>query len=314
MKFPTGEPILYSRRAELVNFENLLSIGKRDRGFQYAMLMTIEYIDATDILLFKKGELYKIFRETPTGTKEIELEEVKKKIGEVEFSIVNLSFIEDALFSMINAGFQKDKAKEVDGRIYPLDSVFQRLKAEKFTGLLMLEVNNEERSYISMVGGEVVHSYLADHRIKDISEYLKDTEKSIKLWIFEGIPTEAEYATPAQVKLMLECIEKIITSFGDAIGTHIVRKFSITAKMNVVSEFPFLDSISISEDLKLTGFPRVKFSMLSRGFASFVNQLVESLIPFCGGKHLDILRGALRDYRFALDRLKFFDFLKYSLF
>jgi hypothetical protein len=42
--------------------------------------------------------------------------------------------------------------------------------------------------------------------------------------------------------------------------------------------------------------------------------LAESLSTISGGRHVTVFRKALQDYRFALNNLKFFDYIREQIF
>lgn len=314
MKFPRGKPILFALKGDFVNFDGILTVPKRMRAYQRAMMMTIDYPDASDVIFFKKGEVYRIMRKSTEGFKEITLEAVKDKIEKTDSSIVNMFFTEEALLDLIVTGFKKEKAEIIDGSVTDVEEYLKNIQKEKFSGFIVIEAK-DEYSYLVMVEGRFLHIFLANNKTDSDSLwiYLLDKKTDTKLWIFKEVPSETQYATSAQMELVFHSIEKLLTQFAGILGPNIVSKLTEIAKRNISKEFPFFEKVRFREDFKIEGDIRVELDILVKGFATFLGQLVDSLAPLSAGRHMEILKNSLRDYRFALSGLGFFDFFKYKI-
>ncbi len=314
MRFPRGQLILFSVKGDFVNFDGVLSVPKKLRAFRKSMVMTVDYPDVSDVLFFKKGELYRILRKISDSFQEITLEKVKEKIEKTDTSIVNMFFIEDSLMDLIITGFKKEKAEEVDGGITDVEDYMKRLQQEGFSGFIVVTFR-DEYSYVLMVEGRFLHVFLANNKtgIDDLWHYLRERKENIRLWVFNEIPSETQYATSSQIDLIFNSMERVLREFGNILGPNIVLRLVDIVKRNIVKEFTFFENINFNEDLRIKGDVRVEVDILVKGFASFLNQLIDSLAPLSAGRHMEVLKNALKDYRFALSELGFFEFFKYKL-
>jgi len=317
MKFPREKLVLFSVRAEFIDLDRLLHFSKRHRAFKRAFYVTIDYPDSFDILLVREGELFKILRmANNTAAKEVSLKDVEEKIKHTDSSIVNMGFVDDQLLAMIIAGLTDDNVvKEIDGKKTPPIDVLKDLSTQNFSGILTLTRRNE-KSYVLLNDGEVTLVYLAPggRTADDLTKYLNEGASEIIVKILRDIPEEASYATSAQVELLVTSATRVLEEFSAILGRNIVRKIADISLKGVTKDYTFFTEFTITEELNLEGSPKVDTDNLTRGFASFFNMLAESLSTISGGRHITVFRKALQDYRFALNNLKFFDYIKEQIF
>lgn len=317
MKFPKEKLVLFSLRAEFVDLEGVLHIAKRDRAYKRSFYVTIDYPDTFDILLVQRGELSKILRTANNRpTVEVSLKEVEDKIKHTESSIVNVAFVEDQLLAMIAAGLKDDNVvREVDGRSVPPANLLRDLSVQHFSGILVV-TRRSEKSYALMSEGEITLVYLSSgaKTKDDFLRYVNEGAAELSIKILRQIPEEAAYATSAQMELLITSANRVLEEFSAILGRNIVKKIAEISVKGIAKEYAFFNDVTISDEAKIAGEPKVDADTLVRGFAGFFNMLAESLSTISGGRHITVFRKALQDYRFALNNLKFFEFIKEQIF
>jgi|GEM_PF-1716111 len=319
MKFPREKLVLFSLRAEFIDLQNLLSFSKKHRAFKRSFYVTIDYPDSFDILLVRQGELSKVIRMAAadnTPPKEIALKEVGEKIKHTDSSIVNMGFVDDQLLAMINADLEdQNVVRETDSSNFAPAELLKELSTQHFSGILAVK-RRSEKSYALLNEGEFALVYLAPggRNKDDFVKYLNQGKNEISVKILREIPEDASYATSAQVELLVTSTNRVLEEFSAILGRNIVKKITEISLKGVTKEFDFFNNFKISEEAKLEGEPKVDTDSLTRGFASFFNMLADSLSTISGGRHIAVLKKALQDYRFALNNLKFFEFVKEQIF
>jgi len=317
MKYPREKLVLFSLRAEFVDLDELLHFSKKHRAFKRSFYVTIDYPDSFDILLAHQGELAKIFRiANNTPAKEVTLKEVDEKIKHTDSSLVNVAFIDDQLLAMIAAGLADENVvREVDGRSTPPLKLLRDLAVQHFSGILVV-TRRSERSYALVNDGEISLAYLASggRTRDDFIKYLKENAAELSIKIIREVPEEASYATSAQIELLVTSASRVLEEFSAILGRNIVKKIAEISMNSVAKEFLFFKDLTVTEEARVSGEPKVDTDNLVRGFASFFNMLAESLSTISGGRHITVFRKALQDYRFALNNLKFFEYVKEQIF
>ncbi len=317
MRFPREKLVLFSLRAEFVDIDELLHFSKKHRAFKRSYYITIDYPDSFDMLLVRQGELAKILRAANNAaTKEVYLKDVNEKIKHTDSSLVNVAFLDDQLLAMIIAGLQDENViRELDASTVPPMNLLKDLTVQHFSGILVISRRNE-KSYVLVNEGEVALVYLAPggRTRDDLIKYLKESGPEISIKILREVPEEASYATSAQVELLMTSANRVLEEFSAILGRNIVKKIAEISLKSVAKEHTFCDGFAIGDDARFTGESKVDADSLVRGFAAFFNMLAESLSTISGGRHITVFRKALQDYRFALNNLKFFDYIKEQIF
>lgn len=317
MRFPREKLVLFSVRAEFVDLDKLLHFSKKHRAFKRSYYVTIDYPDSFDILFVRHGELSTILRvANNVPTKEVALKDVEGKIKHTDSSLVNVAFADDQLLAMIIVGLQdQNVVREVDARSMPPLNLLRDLSVQNFSGILVITRRNE-KSYALLKEGDITTVYLAPggRTRDDLVKYLKEGDSELSIKILKEVPEEASYATSAQVELLMTSANRVLEEFSAILGRNIVKKIAEISLKGVAKEHTFFEGLEITEEVKFTGESKVDTDILVRGFAAFFNMLAESLSTISGGRHITVFRKALQDYRFALNNLKFFDYIKEQIF
>jgi hypothetical protein len=317
MRFPREKLVLFSVRAEFVDLDKLLHFSKKHRAFKRSYYVTIDYPDSFDILFVRHGELSNILRvANNVPTKEVSLKDVEEKIKHTDSSLVNVAFADDQLLAMIIVGLQdQNVVREVDARSTPPLNLLRDLSVQNFSGILVIN-RRSEKSYALLKEGEITTVYLVPggRTRDDLVKYLKEGDSELSIKILKEVPEEASYATSAQVELLMTSANRVLEEFSAILGRNIVKKIAEISLKGVAKEHIFFEELEITDEVKFTGEPKVDTDVLVRGFAAFFNMLAESLSTISGGRHVTVFRKALQDYRFALNNLKFFDYIKEQIF
>ncbi|MBN2378782.1 hypothetical protein JXM67_03150 [candidate division WOR-3 bacterium] len=318
MKFPREKLVLFSLRAEFIDLENLLNFSKRHRAFKRSFYVTIDYPDSFDILLVRQGELSKVIRiaADSNSSKEVSLKDVGTKIKHTDSSIVNMGFVDDQLLAMMNADLEdQNVVRETDGESLSPADLLKELSTQHFSGILAVR-RRSEKSYALINEGDFALVYLTSggRNKDDFIKYLNQDKKELSIKILREIPEDASYATSAQVELLVTSTNRVLEEFSAILGRNIVKKITEISLKGVTKEFDFFTSFNILDDAKIEGDPKVETDNLTRGFAAFFNMLADSLSTISGGRHIAVLKKALQDYRFALNNLKFFEYVKEQIF
>lgn len=317
MKFPKESLILFAIRAEFVDIDELLNFSKKHRSYKRSYYATIDYPDSFDIILVRQGEVFKMLRLANNNTKEVNIKEIQDKIKHSDSSLVNAAFVEDQLLAMIVSGLSNENLiREIDCRSTPPANLMRDLAVQHFSGILVLTRRNE-KSYVLLNEGEISLVYLATGgRTKDeFDKYVKDNPQDLKIKVLRYVPEDATYATAAQVELLMTSANRLLEEFSAILGQNIVKKIAELSMRGVEKKgYEFFSEFTLTDEAQLDGEPQVDTDDLIKGFAAFFNRLSESLSTISGGRHITIFRKALQDYRFALNNLKFFEYIKEQIF
>ncbi len=315
MKFPRKQIFLFSIRAEFINFEGLITMAKKHRLFKRALYITIDFVDSFIFFYLKNGALIDIYSLQGNNVKKVNLNEVFEKMKRGDTSIVNAVFTEQELIEMIVASFFIENLLD-KYLLENTDKFLERIKENKFTGFIKVSLK-DENSYISFENGAIKNSFIYPN-IRDNNEvinFLKKHEGSAEIYVYK-LTEKTELMESEKVKMLIDITNKVITVFQLSLGRAVVTKFTQWAINATAAEYDFFKKFNVDSNGTIVGNNAIDAEpdSIIRSFAMFINIFYDSIGPFAGGKAKALLKDALNDFRYALDDLKFFSYMKVKIF
>ncbi len=315
MKFPKGQLLILSVKPEFIHFDNLFNISKRHRAFNASIYVTIMYGEYTDIILIKGGAVVGTFRHYGDKITPINQQEIVKKANATDSGLVNGFIVDDVLLNMMLTSFTQTPKQVVTFEETSPEDFIKSLEQQKFSGFLLTN-KGIENNYTLIHEGEIKYTMF----IKNISEqrqdfidYLNQNRDIVRVLIFEEVPEGIDQATPAQIELFIKIFNHLFKEFGKMLGGTLVLKLISLSLRKVSTEYSFFNNFTIDPDLNFIGSAVVSKEELIQGFARFFNLLMDSLGTVSLGRHEEIVKRVMRDYRFVLDELDFFKHIKISI-
>jgi hypothetical protein len=317
MKFPRGRPILENTRLEFVNLDNVLSASKRERAHKISGYVSIIYPDAQELIFLQQGEPFNAARISQQERAIIPISEVIEKAKKATSGILSEYATDEALLNLIISSItlQPIKANVDIAKLQP-KIVLDKLKTTKFNGFIWVKSGIEE-SFIHFEEGEAVCCYVAgtDQKLKgnDIINFLMKRPDT-KISIFDRIEqSTVTQATPAQVDMFCKIFSALLKGYAHPIGPALVLKTVMLAKSTAQKEFPFLEQFKIGSDLTISGVMVTKPEIFTQGMARWFDLIYESFSTFLGKESEEIAKKVVKDYRFALKTLNFFNYTKLKI-
>ncbi len=317
MKFPKGRPILENTRLEFVNLDNVLSAAKRERAHRISGYVSIIYPDSEEIIFLQQGEPFNAARISQQGRKIIPISEVIERAKNATSGILSEYATDEMLLNLIISSItlQPIKSNVEIARLQP--KVFMdKLRTTNFNGFLWVKSGVEE-SFIHFNDGEAANCYVAgsDQKLKgnDIINFLlKKPNATISIFdhIEEATITQA---TPAQVDMFCKIFAALLKGYAHPIGPALVLKTVMIAKSTAQKEFPFLVQFKIGSDLTISGMAVADPKVFTQGMARWFDLIYESFTTFLGKESEEIAKKVVKDYRFALKTLNFFNYTRIKL-
>jgi len=314
VKLPKGRPILENTRLEFVNLDNVLSAAKRERAHRISGYVSIIYPDAEELIFLQQGEPFNAARISQQERKIIPISEVIERAKKATSGILSEYATDEILLNLIISSItlQPIKANVDISRLQP--KVFMdKLRTTKFNGFIWVKSGIEE-SFIYFNEGEAASCYVAGSakilKGNEIINFLmKKTTTTISIFdrIEESTVTQT---TPAQVDMFCKIFSALLKGYAHPIGPALVLKTVMIAKSTAQKEFPFLEQFKIGSDLTMSGMAVTEPNDFTQGMARWFDLIYESFSTFLGKESEVIAKKVVKDYRFALKSLNFFDYTK----
>ncbi|MEW6685608.1 MAG: hypothetical protein AB1393_05310 [Candidatus Edwardsbacteria bacterium] len=318
MRFPKGRVVLSNAKLEFVNLDNVLADSKKERASKISGYLEILYPEGSEILFLKKGEPVNAARFTREERKILTIIEVIEKAKKSVTGTVNIYETGDELIEMMLATLTlKHLFKDLNVQATDPEKVLSKLAQVKFSGFLELR-KGVEVSYVRFKEGNPVTFYPSGKgaeptEVEGLVKLLISTQIGETPTLVDGYEKLAEIpeqATPAQITLFVNTLNKIVGEVKNIAGPTLVQKTLLTSKETIAVKYPCVKDLSIDSDSRLSGNILVTPDELSRIFAEWIDLFVDSFRVVLGKRLDTLVQNSFKDYRFALKSTNFGQYSK----
>ncbi|MDI6700029.1 MAG: hypothetical protein QME48_02225 [bacterium] len=320
MRFPRGRALLENTNIEFINFDNILHAGKRERSHRIHGYVSLIYPQDVDLIFLSLGEPINAARFSQNSRKLVSINEVVKRVKEANVGIINIYEVpEELVLLMVSTFTLTPILKDKDYTEISVEKMVAQLGKEKFSGFLEIKKGNEY-FYSIFEKGLPTRGYFGDKLNVTITpslllQILKSTSKdgsNVKFSLFDKLPERIEQATPPTIQLLLKSVNNIIKEFAVSYGPTFAKKGALIAKSHIDDDYKFMKDITIT-GVELSGDVLATKDEFVKAMAEFVNRFMKTYDVICDDKiKEEIFRKSLKDFRFALKSLGFFNYTMFK--
>jgi len=320
MRLPRGRAILENMNIDFVNFDNILHAGKRERSHKIHGYISVIYPQDVDIIFLALGEPVNAARFKQSERIAISIADAVNRVKKADVGILNMYEVPEELVLIITSTMQLtpvlNKKSVLD--VSP-EKMIAQLGVEKFSGFFEIR-KGQEYFYAVMENGLPSRGYFADKLNVQISPSLLLTVFKAKandgspviFSLYDEMPKRIDQATPAMNQMVLKSINAVIAEYAAAYGPTFAKKGLLLAKARIDEQFKFMNEFQLT-GIELTGDAMASKEELVRAFAEFINRFMKTYDMICKDDvKSKIFISALKDYRFALKSIGFYDFTMFK--
>ncbi|HBE73748.1 MAG TPA: hypothetical protein DDW31_06665 [candidate division Zixibacteria bacterium] len=312
MRFPKGRSSLQNAKLEFVHLDNILADNKKERASKISGYIEIIYPDLVDFLYLKKGEPVNAGRFSRAERKQVAISDVIERAKKSTTGTVSIYEAPEELIDMIMATFSVEpKFKNLDMTSVEPDKLFEKLTSVKFDGFVEVK-RGVDISYIRIKEGLPTAGYFTwkvdNIQLDTLKAALKAAATAPGAVVIDGydkLPVMAEQASPAQISLFVNALNKVVSEMRNAAGPTVVTKTLASSKESATVHFPFLKDFNIGEAVAEQEKVLATAEELGAAFAEWMDNFVDSFRMVLGSRLDGIVQAALKDSRFALKSSSF---------
>jgi hypothetical protein len=312
MKFPRKKAILNNAKLDFINIDNVLSASKKERASKISGYILLKYPDSVDVILLREGEAVNAGRFTRNGGKVFPINEIVKKAKSSSSGLASVYETAPEVVTMMYSSL-KDKPIFKDKDVSEIDIVrlIKKLIELKFSGFFELK-KGISISYVSFENGYAKRGFFKDKLGVALSneEFLKMLLKAsevegLKISAFKSLIKEVEQASPSAISLFLNVVNDLTKRISSIVGESLAQRTLSMAFDKTGEHYEWIMSFK-TKGLTVEGTTLVSKKQLTDGFAFFIRDLTEFYKPILGNRIENIVKETLKDYRFALKNLGFY--------
>jgi len=312
MRFPKGKANLQNAKLEFVHLDNILADNKKERASKISGYIEIIYPDLVDFMYLKKGEPVNAGRFSRTERKQVAISDVIERAKKSTVGTVSIYETPDELIDMIMATFSVEpKFKNLDLTSVEPDKLFEKLSSVKFDGFVEVK-RGVDISYIRFKEGIPSAGYFTwkveSMQLDVLKAALKAAATAPGAVVCDGydkLPVMAEQASPAQISLFVNALNKVVTEMRNAAGPTVVTKTLASSKDSATIHYPFLKDFNVGDVIAEQEKVLATAEEVGRAFAEWMDIFVDSFRMVLGRQLDAIVQNALKDSRFALKSSSF---------
>jgi len=313
MKFPRKKTILENAKLDFVNIDNVLSASKKERASKISGYVLLKYPDSVDIILLREGNPIDSVRFIHDNRQVIPIEDVVKKAKTASSGLVSIYETSPDVVKILYTSFrEKPIFKEKDASEVDVVKLIKKLVELKYSGFFELR-KGITFSYVVFEKGYAKKGYFQNKLGVPLSneEFLKillksSQEEGIRISAFKAILQGKNQAPPSTITLFLNVINDLSSRISAIVGESLGKRtlamaFDKTKELN-----EWLGSFSL-KGFNIEGTTVVSLEDLSNGCAYLIKDLIEFYKPILGPRIDKIVKDTLKDYRFALKNMGFYE-------
>ncbi len=319
-KLPRGRSILENIKIEFINFDNVLTAGKRDRANKIDGYISLIYPEYVDFLFLKQGDPYGAIRFFEDEREQITIKSVVDKVKNAEIGIISIYEIPEVLIdTIISTVHIKPIINNATSSTHNPDSVINKIETKKFSGFMEVKKGNE-LFYIMFEDGDIKDGYFAEKlnvvitfaMLKKIMESSGKDGEAVRFSLYEGIYDNSQNITPADQELMISLFNKMMDRFIELVGAPVASNMYKSSYASTIKQYPIIKNFKIKNELYIEGEVIGNKESVSEGFGFLTDKVIESFVNTVGeDKVIDVIKDIFREYRFALKRIGFLEKAKY---
>lgn len=312
MKFPRKRAILENAKLDFVNIDNVLSASKKERASKISGYVMLKYPNSYDIILLRDGEAINAGRFTSKGREILPIEQVVAKSKSSSSGLVSVYETDAEVVRMIlSAMREKPIFKDKDVSEVDIVKLIKKLIELKYSGFFEIR-KGISFSFVSFENGYAKKGYFSDKLGVPLSneEFLKTLLKAsetqgVKLSAFKIVIASDEQAPPSAITLFLNVVSDLTKKIAEIVGDSLSKRTFSMAFDKTKEIFEWMTGFQVN-GLELEGTAAVTSKDLTEGFSYLLKDLIEFYKPILGVRIEDIVKEILKDYRFALKNLGFY--------
>ncbi|MCK4234977.1 hypothetical protein KAX75_11145 [candidate division WOR-3 bacterium] len=313
MKFPKKRAILENAKLDFVNIDNILGASKKERASKISGYVLLKYPNNLDIILLREGEAINAGRFTRTGRNILPIEDVIKKAKNSTSGLISVYETDQEVVRMILTSIrEKPIFKDKDISEVDIVKLIKKLIEIQYSGFFELR-KGISISFVSFENGYAKRGYFSDKLGFPLSneEFLKTLLKAsesegVKLSAFKVAVVEEEQAPPSAISLFINVLSDLTNKLSSIVGESLAKRTISMAFDKARELYEWLGSFTI-KGLVIEGTAAVSSKDLASGFAYLIKDLIEFYKPILGARIDDIVKTTVKDYRFALKNLGFYE-------
>jgi hypothetical protein len=312
MKFPRKRIVLENAKLDFVNIDNVLSASKKERASKISGYVLLKYPNSYDIILLREGEPINAGRYSQKGREILPIEQVVANSKSSSSGLVSVYETDAEVVRMILSSIrEKPIFKDKDVSEVDIVKLIKKLIELKYSGFFEIR-KGISFSFVSFENGYAKKGYFSDKLGVPLSneEFLKTLLKAsetegVKLSAYKIAVASDEQAPPSAITLFINVVSDLSRKIAEIVGDSLSKRTISMAFDKTREIFEWMSGFRVN-GLALEGTSAVTSKDLVDGFAYLLKDLIEFYKPILGARIEDIVKDVLKDYRFALKNLGFY--------
>ncbi len=325
MRLPRTNIFIENVNLLYIDIQKIVQLSQTDRRAKIDGYLSVIYPGVQDIIFFRKGEMINAGTfsgqdKNPVSVfKALEKMKLKEDDGALFYSEVE----EELLRLLIAIFYIEPKHKNLSSKYTNIRKLFEVIQKNKFEGFLEFNINNG-LNFIEFSGEVLGGAYFCDDVEEPLSEVLSrgddqmiiesvislienhDTEVLVN--IYNKVDEFNVQISPAQIQLLEKAVNSIIEGVSKAIGVANTVDYMKLSLEEVTVKYPFLKDVSLTENTCVLEKVFAEPEMFIKSIAEWINNFIDKASLSLGEKTFEITFTCIKDMRFALEKLHFFNY------
>ena len=319
LRFPRSRVLMHRTRVPYVNLDGLIAFSKRDRDGKVDAFLCAWLPDEVALIFFLGGEVVNAAMLTPIGRFTVPIAQALQHIqGEAERSEVAFYRApREQLAAMYAACTQPPVEQSLDAS--SPEGVFRALMVQRWTGLLEL-ISNGRVNYVQVQDGRYVGGFLCDQRSDDppnahiarlFASVPPEPLPKVSASSFLGLAAMPVQAPPAMVAMLRNVVWGLTDLLEQEHPGEGGRRAE-RARQRLVASRPVLQHFGGPRGVEGSD-PLAEPAALADAIAAWTADLLGELEVISPGCAPRLVRDSMREHRFALNAVGFFERLPWRI-
>ncbi|MDD3626597.1 MAG: hypothetical protein PHV06_04695 [bacterium] len=324
MRLPRKKILIENVNLLYIDIPKIIQLSQVDRRAKIDGYLSVIYPGSQDIIFLKKGEMINAGTFVGPEKKPVSvfkaLDRMKKKEDD---GSVFYSEIEESLLKLLVAIFYfEPKHKNLSSKYTNIRKLFEVIQKNKFEGFLEFEINNG-LNFIEFSGEKIGGCFFCDDVEEPLSEVLsrgddqmiiesvismiENHTEEVLVNIFNKVEELKMQISPAQIQMLEKVVNSIIDGVSKSIGMANTIDFMQLSLEETTQKHKFLKDVNLTNNVCKLDKVFTDPDLFVRSIAEWINGFVDKASLSLGDKTYEITYNCIKDMRFALEKLKFFN-------